>query len=108
MRSRNIELVSLSTVIAVLVMACAMPQPRGAAEPRQQALTGSARGQLLYENHCTVCHTSVVHVQQDHRASSGAAVESWVRRWSVDQKLGWEDEEILDVTDFLLRRYYKF
>ena len=91
---------------AAVMLGCAQ-RPLEAASPPVLG-TPSARGQMLYENHCTVCHTSVVHVQENHRATSDAAVESWVRRWADDQKLGWTDEEVLDVTDFLVRRFYKF
>ena len=68
----------------------------------------AARGAMLYENHCTICHTSVVHVREDHRATSDVEVESWVRRWSADRKLGWSEQEINDVTSYLLTTFYKF
>jgi len=66
------------------------------------------RGAMLYENHCTICHTSVVHVREDHRATSDVEVESWVRRWSTDQKLGWSQQDVDDVTSYLLQTFYKF
>lgn len=69
--------------------------------------TGS-RGQMLYENHCQVCHTSVVHVRETRRARSLKDLEYWVTRWSGELKLPWSAEEISDVVDFLNRRYYKF
>src|SRR5581483_8094011 len=66
------------------------------------------RGAMLYENHCTICHTSVVHVREDHRATSDVEVENWVRRWSTDQKLGWSQQDVDDVTSYLLSTFYKF
>jgi len=67
-----------------------------------------SRGQLLYENHCTSCHDSVVHVRANRRAKSSADVAYWVQRWSFDTGLGWKADEIDAVTQYLMRRYYKF
>jgi hypothetical protein len=80
------------------------PALAGAAKP---AVTAS-RGELLYENHCTSCHTSIAHLRTDRRANSVAAVEAWVRRWSGELKLGWGDEEVQAVVRHLAQRYYKF
>jgi hypothetical protein len=76
------------------------------AAPKTLPRAATARGELLYENHCTGCHTSVVHVQTNHRATSDVEVESWVRRWSDEEQLRWTDEDVLDVTDYLLERFY--
>ena len=94
----------LAAAAALVLASCAdaPPSVEPVARPRVD------RGALLYENHCTTCHTSVVHVQENHHAMSDGDVEGWVRRWSTDQKLGWSDEEVLDVTDYLLRTFYKF
>ena len=67
-----------------------------------------SRGQLLYENHCTRCHASVLHVRENRRADSLKVLEGWVRRWSGEEKLDWSEEEVVEVVDYLNRRYYKF
>jgi cytochrome c5 len=67
-----------------------------------------SRGQMLYENHCTVCHDSQVHVRKDRRATSAEDVAVWVRRWSDEEKLGWNENDRSAVTDYLVRRYYTF
>src|SRR5688500_2999796 len=67
-----------------------------------------SRGEMLYENHCTSCHDSIVHVRNNRRAKSLADVEYWVQRWSFDTGLAWKQSEIDDVTQYLVRRYYKF
>jgi hypothetical protein len=72
-----------------------------------QPVAGS-RGQLLYENQCQGCHTSVVHVREDHRARTLAELQGWVMHWSNELKLSWKADEIGDVVDYLNRRYYKF
>lgn len=68
----------------------------------------ASRGELLYENHCTGCHTSVAHVRADHRAKSVADVNAWVNRWAGELKLGWNKDDVTEVTQYLARRYYKF
>lgn len=70
------------------------------------AVVGS-RGRMLYENHCTRCHTSVVHVREKRRANSLQALESWVRRWSTEEKLDWSSQDLIEVVDYLNHRYYK-
>lgn len=66
------------------------------------------RAQLLYETHCIGCHTSAAHRGSDRRARSEADVSIQVRRWSDNQKLGWTDEDVDQVTALLVRRYYHF
>ena len=66
------------------------------------------RGELLYENHCTGCHESKLHIQVRRRAKSVTEIEGWVRRWSSELKLGWGDDEVQAVSRFLARRYYRF
>ena len=85
----------------------AMPQNAPKAAPKRPEIELS-RGQLLYENDCRGCHESVVHVREGRKASSPAAVEGWVRRWSGELKLGWSDDEVREVTRYLSQRYYKF
>ncbi len=67
----------------------------------------ASRGQLLYENHCMVCHTSVVHVREHRKASSREEIQTWIRRWQKELALNWEPGEIDDVAEFLNQRYYR-
>ena len=66
------------------------------------------RGQALYENHCRSCHEEQVHTREARRADSIEALRRWVSSWSYHAALGWSDEEIADVVDYLDRRYYHF
>ena len=68
----------------------------------------ASRGELLYENHCHGCHLSSLHVRKDHKARSEEDVANWVLHWSKVRNLGWSEEDVLDVTDFLTMRYYAF
>jgi len=67
----------------------------------------AGRGQLLYENHCTVCHTSVVHIREQRKADSREEVRTWVSRWQTELGLHWTSTEIDDVVEYLNDRYYK-
>ena len=84
------------------------PIPTGRNEAPAKAPVTPTRGELLYQNHCTTCHTSVAHVRSNRRANSVPAVEAWVLRWSGELKLGWTEDEVTEVTQHLVQRYYKF
>ena len=66
------------------------------------------RGRLLYENHCRVCHTSVVHVREDRKARSREEIRTWIQRWRKELGLQWGYGEIDDVVEYLNERYYRF
>jgi len=72
------------------------------AEPR------AGRGQLLYENHCTECHTSVAHVRNDRRARTLKELEAWVMRWAGQRQLDWDTGDVAEVVMYLNQRYYHF
>lgn len=79
-------------------------------EQRQKAVIPPVpqRGQMLYENHCTSCHESVVHVRTRKYTKSLPELQARVLHWSVYLKLRWGKEEVEDVVNHLNRRFYKF
>ena len=66
------------------------------------------RGRLLYENHCTGCHTSVAHLRAGRKAHSVDEIRKQVLRWSGHLELQWRASEVTDVVDYLNRIYYDF
>ena len=64
------------------------------------------RGRLLYENHCTSCHTSQAHVRENRKASSLKDLHGWVGRWQAIQGLNWTNGDIRDVATWLYLRFY--
>lgn len=97
--------VSLFTLAAtVIATAVAAPLLLAAGDT---STADAERGRLLYENHCTVCHTSVVHVREQRKAASREEIQSWIRRWQKELGLQWGTMEVDDVTEFLNKRYYR-
>ena len=85
------------------------PEPNESRPEAKPALPAAGpRGQMLYENHCRECHTSVVHVREMRRVHSMDDLEHWVKRWAGTLKLRWSAEDINDVINYLNQRYYKF
>lgn len=67
-----------------------------------------ARGLALYENHCTGCHESVVHVRETREVADAAGLEAEVRRRARWLGLAWGAQEVRDVVRYLSERYYGF
>lgn len=72
------------------------------------ALADPSRGEMLYENHCTGCHESRVHMRENRLESDAGGVRLQVLRWSSELALGWGEQEHRDVLEFLLQRHYRF
>ena len=66
------------------------------------------RGQALYGNHCTACHDAAVHTRHSSLVKNRGDLQLFVSTWSFHAQLGWSREEIIDVTDYLDRSYYRF
>lgn len=82
-------------------------EPHPQSESKQSLPATGSRGQMLYENHCQQCHTSVLHVREMHRVRSINDLEHWVKRWADTLKLSWGKDEINDVVNYLNQQYYK-
>jgi mono/diheme cytochrome c family protein len=72
------------------------------------ASAAAERGRLLYENHCTSCHISTLHVREQRKSKTPAEMRAWIVRWSGELKLNWREDELADVYQYLNNRYYKF
>ena len=71
------------------------------------ALAEFDRGQALYENHCIECHESWAHTRDGRHVASLDALRKRVAAWSIHTGLGWRNDEIDDVTDYLNRQFYQ-
>lgn len=68
----------------------------------------SARGELLYETHCNVCHTSQVHWREQKLVTDWDSLVAQVRRWQQISGLSWSEDEIADVAHHLDVLYYGY
>ena len=82
----------------------------GTAIPDSKAnvLLEGTRGQMLYENHCTSCHESMVYIRAKRKATNYKEVANWVNQRAVWLNLGWTGVEKQEVLQYLNERYYKY
>jgi mono/diheme cytochrome c family protein len=66
------------------------------------------RGELLYTTQCEACHTTAIHWREKKLAKDWKGLKAQVARWQVMAKLSWTDQDIVDVTLYLNKRYYHF
>jgi mono/diheme cytochrome c family protein len=66
------------------------------------------RGQQLYENHCTECHASQVHIREQRKAATLATVRWQIVRWQEVLQLPWTATEVDDVQAYLNAQYYHY
>ena len=66
------------------------------------------RGRLLYENHCTVCHKSSVHIRANNKAKTITDIRYQIARWQSTLNLQWREQEIAAVLNYLNQSYYHY
>lgn len=77
-------------------------------DPVQEDMKKVEPGQLLYQNHCRVCHDSTVHIREKRQVRSIKDIAYWVQRWSTYLKLNWSNEQKQQVVKYLNQKYYQF
>lgn len=85
-----------------------IPAETPAVTATAQDRTPPSRGEMLYENHCTSCHESGVHIREQHVVRNPADLRVQVRRWAEYQNLHWQDDEVEAVIQYVNSRYYRF
>ena len=63
---------------------------------------------MLYENHCTSCHESMVYIRTHRKAKNYKEVGNWVNQRADWLNLGWSKVEKQEVLQYLNERYYKY
>lgn len=66
------------------------------------------RGRQLYDNHCTACHESQVHIRKQRKVGNMAELLQQIQRWQHELDLPWTATEIEDVRYYLNQRFYRF
>jgi mono/diheme cytochrome c family protein len=72
-----------------------------------QAVPDAQRGRLLYDAHCSACHTAQAHWRDRHVVQSWSGLVGEITRWQKSSGQNWSDAEIGDVAVYLNSLYYK-
>jgi len=67
----------------------------------------AARGELLYEMHCTACHNTQVHWRDKKLATDWVNLQAEVQRWQKFSNLGWGEDDVAAVARYLNALYYR-
>ena len=66
-----------------------------------------ARGRLLYETHCTVCHREGLHNRKDSKVATYVDLRYQVERWARQTGRTFTPEEQADLIEFLDATHYR-
>jgi mono/diheme cytochrome c family protein len=67
-----------------------------------------ARGELLYNTHCSGCHNEQMHWRNKKLAVDWETLVAQVARWQALDKLGWSEAEVVDVARYLNETIYRY
>ena len=84
----------LSCVLLAAAGACAQP--------------AASRGALLYANHCIECHSAQMHWRNRGLARDWDTLRAQVWRWQREARLGWAEDDVDAVTEYLNETVYLF
>lgn len=70
--------------------------------------TPATRGALLYQNHCSACHSEQMHWREQRRARDWNSLRELVRHWQGEARLDWSTQDIDAVTRHLNDTIYRY
>jgi len=70
--------------------------------------TETARGAMLYDNHCLECHTRQVHWRKKKLVSDWKTLTATVDRWQTVSDLEWNASDIDEVSRYLNHQFYHY
>ena len=77
-------------------------------DSKANVFSQETRGQMLYENHCTSCHESLVYIRAKRKATNYKGIGYWVSQRADWLNLDWTALEKYEVLQYLNERYYKY
>lgn len=80
----------------------------GNVEADTQPVRDPTRGELLYSTYCVDCHKEQLHWRDKKLVKDWISLRLEVRRWQKITRLGWNDEDIAAVAQYLNDRYYHY
>jgi hypothetical protein len=66
-----------------------------------------SRGELLYMTHCSACHSAQMHWREKKQVRDWPSLRAQVQFWQAQAVLGWNDEDIISVAQYLNQTYYR-
>ena len=97
-----------TTMVFTTIRCCTLAVAMSAAVIGRAQAADPERGQQLYDNHCTVCHESQVHIREQRKARTLTDVRWQIARWQEVLKLPWTATEVDDVQAYLNAEYYHY
>ena len=73
-----------------------------------QPMHDATRGELLYSMYCIACHNAQVHWRDRKLATDWTSLQTEVRRWQKFSGLGWSDDDIAEVAQYLNTLHYRY
>lgn len=83
--------------LALLATACCLAPPAAA----------QSRGEMLYANHCSACHTTLMHWRDRKLVRDWPGLLAQVRYWQGQANLAWGDEDVSEVARYLNEAFYR-
>jgi cytochrome c5 len=68
----------------------------------------ATRGALLYQNHCSACHSEQMHWRDKRSAHDWNSLRGQVQHWQGQARLGWSAQDIDAVTRYLNDTIYRY
>lgn len=65
------------------------------------------RGALLYDTHCSGCHTTQMHWRDRRLVRDWAGLVDQVAQWAARERLGWGEADVLAVARHLNETIYR-
>ena len=96
----GLDIVRINTLAALAV--CLAASAPALAQPRPEY----QRGEQLYEAKCNGCHNQQVHWRVNKLATDWSSLKFQVRRWQDNAGLGWREDDVIAVAQYLNLRFY--
>ena len=68
----------------------------------------ATRGELLYSTHCIACHSTEMHWRDKKLVADWTSLQAEVRRWQKLSDLGWDDDDVAQVAQYLNALHYHY
>lgn len=92
---------------ALAIALAAMPPTGAAVPPASAAAQAPTRGQLLYQTHCSGCHSTQMHWRERRVVRDWASLVEQVAQWAARERLAWGEEDVLAVALHLNETIYR-